>query len=519
MVKIAFLFLLTGNPNKPREWKLFFNKANKKKYSLLIHSSNPDNITIPFFKRHLIKTIIPTKWGDISLVKVMLLLLEEASKDKSITHFHFLSDACVPLFPLHYIFHEITRNNCSFIEYVPDTSRKLKGPCKKIINNNTLYRQSQWMTLNRKHVEFFLSNNLTELFSCCEIPDELYFINTLLSIKPQEKKNIINQSLTYVFWKCELPRPKHFSDYSDKFILDSLPKGYLFLRKVNKDCKTKFFLPKVDLLKYLSQYKKDKCIFAPIGGWAGDSFITMSAHQIFKDVGLNYKIYNDSNNEFNKDSILFVCGSGNMVNYYESVNLSLLRWKNKIPFKKMVILPSTINSHFDVLNKLPDNTDIFLREKTSYHLVKRNVPNKNILLSDDIAFFFNIDKWEKNKPIMNNLVSLRRDCEKIDIPNYLLPPIYKNNDIAERFLGKCKNVKETNDACNDFLDTISKYKTVYTNRLHTAIAAAKMKRKVYFFPNSYYKNISVYQNSLYKYNNLYMYYPYKLTGFDIYREE
>lgn len=498
MPKIAFLFLLVRNPNKIDEWIKFFKNANKKHFSIYVHCSFPNNITEPIFVKNLIKNIIPTRWGDISLVKAMINLLREAYKDPEITHFHFVSDSCVPLYPFCDTYNMMTKSNKSNIEYIIDNERDNE---RDIRFNN--YRQSQWITLIRKHVEFFLSNDYTNMFIKCEIPDESYFINTLLYIKPNEKDRIIPESLTYVCWNCDVPRPKTYKTIDDNTISDVYSGNCLFMRKIDTLCPMKFIVYKSNLINYLEQYKNDKCVFAPVGGWAGDAFITISAHNLFKKVGLNYEIY-DSKKKYSyyKDCVFMVCGSGNLVNYYDSLSKSLSHWNETISFKKMIILPSTINAHFDVLNKLPDNTDIICRERISYHLVKNNVLKKKVLLSDDLAFYFDITEWKNKEPIYNNLISIRRDDESAYISfNDMLPNGYINNDIAEEFLGKCKNFKETNDACYKFLETISKYKTVYTNRLHTAIAAILIGRSVYVFPNSYYKNRGVYKTSMYTYKN------------------
>lgn len=47
-----------------------------------------------------------------------------------------------------------------------------------------------------------------------------------------------------------------------------------------------------------------------------------------------------------------------------------------------------------------------------------------------------------------------------------------------------------------FLEAISKFDTIHTNRLHVGIAAAMMWRRVHFYANSYFKNQAVYEASL-----------------------
>jgi exopolysaccharide biosynthesis predicted pyruvyltransferase EpsI len=46
------------------------------------------------------------------------------------------------------------------------------------------------------------------------------------------------------------------------------------------------------------------------------------------------------------------------------------------------------------------------------------------------------------------------------------------------------------------LKVINHYRTVRTDRLHICIAAAKLGKKVEFFPNNYYKCEAVYQYSI-----------------------
>jgi exopolysaccharide biosynthesis predicted pyruvyltransferase EpsI len=47
-----------------------------------------------------------------------------------------------------------------------------------------------------------------------------------------------------------------------------------------------------------------------------------------------------------------------------------------------------------------------------------------------------------------------------------------------------------------------KYKKIDTDRLHVAIGATLLEKKVTLFPNSYYKNKAVYDYSLRKFPNI-----------------
>src|SRR5438132_664359 len=92
-MKIAFLFLIRSDLNHPLLWKKFFETHSL--YSIYIHYVT--NIDIGWFNKFKVPNIIPTKWGDISLVRAMNLLLEEALKDKDNDMFIFLSESCIPV--------------------------------------------------------------------------------------------------------------------------------------------------------------------------------------------------------------------------------------------------------------------------------------------------------------------------------------------------------------------------------------------------------------------------------------
>ena len=78
----------------------------------------------------------------------------------------------------------------------------------------------------------------------------------------------------------------------------------------------------------------------------------------------------------------------------------------------------------------------------------------------------------------------RRDVEKVE--GMALPA--ENRDIS------AEGTESTPMA--DFLDAIARFETVHTNRLHVSIAAAMMGRQVHLYPNSYFKNRSIYEASL-----------------------
>ena len=75
-MKIALLLLTIDNPYFTDNLKEYLNENIK----LYIHAKFPEKIDNEF-KKYLIKNQIETKWGDLSLVKASINLLEESYDD------------------------------------------------------------------------------------------------------------------------------------------------------------------------------------------------------------------------------------------------------------------------------------------------------------------------------------------------------------------------------------------------------------------------------------------------------
>ena len=189
MKKIALLFLFGEKLNHENIWKKFI-KNNKNKYNIYGHAKNNNNKD-PFMKQFIIPQFFYTSWGDISLVRVMIALLEEAIKNKDNYKFIFLSESCIPLKSFDYIYDYLTKNNKSYINYykghlerannIIDKQRhpKFKTPELNTIKNNYL-KSPQWIILNREHTQIIINTkNYTRLFEKTSCPDEHYFATIL----------------------------------------------------------------------------------------------------------------------------------------------------------------------------------------------------------------------------------------------------------------------------------------------------------------------------------------------------
>ena len=244
-----------------------------------------------------------------------------------------------------------------------------------------------------------------------------------------------------------------------------------------------------DLCDFLRRYKDQEVIYIPNPGNAGDSIIAYGTLLVFRDAGLRWT-FGDINETY-AGKTLFYAGGGNLGLY---TNCITFLERNK-DLNHIVVLPHTIIDADDVLRGLGDNITIICRERTSFEYVKSIKP-RHVYLSKDFAFYIrDLDAYH-NPSATSVLNSFRTDNEKTTIP---IPE--DNLDIS--YLISLKDAK--NNTCNVdsivkitdcMFGCISKFGTVNTNRLHVAIAASLLGKRVHFYPNCYHKNRSVYEYSM-----------------------
>lgn len=229
--KLAFLFLTRQAPNHPNLWQYFFENSQMP-WSLYIHSAS--EINHPFFSQFRVNKIVPTSWS--IHVKAWQVLIQEALKDKSNTHFAFLSEACIPLYPLDHIHKTITEDPRSHMAYAgpwwPSTStREVLEIFSEFRKGNT-----EWMVLNRKHAEIVAKDRaIIRIISRHDNDQESYFAS-LFAIHGCLDE-ICNHTYTYVNWKNPVNggmSPYSFgedNDFNENLIEEAYGEGYLFARK------------------------------------------------------------------------------------------------------------------------------------------------------------------------------------------------------------------------------------------------------------------------------------------------
>lgn len=260
----------------------------------------------------------------------------------------------------------------------------------------------------------------------------------------------------------------------------------------------------IDIRTFLKKYTNQNVIFIPNPGNAGDSLNAMATIQVLDHLGIKWRL--GVFNQTYKGEILLYGGGGNLIRRYNCCKTFL---KRNHKHNSVVILPHTISDVNETLKMLGRNVTIFCREKVSYDYVLSVLTHKdNVYLSKDMAFYTKHDYIGSGRPSNNNgrghgdtdvCYAFREDVEKtmIEIP--------KNNvDISKKYTiyGNTRSLKKIEIVSNQLLRYLSGYDVVHTNRLYVCIACHLLKRKVYFYPNNYYKNTAMYNYSLYKDENV-----------------
>ena len=292
-----------------------------------------------------------------------------------------------------------------------------------------------------------------------------------------------------------------------------------------------------NIVEYLKSLPQETICYYPNPGNGGDSLIAHATYQLFGRHKIKYRMA--SSEDDLRGKVIVYGGGGNLVEYYQDASRFIRKHHRQA--KKLVILPHTINAHEALLRELGGNTDIICREETSYGYVKDTARKANVMLMDDLAFHIDVTETmdkrahrppsrsfycdgrylkvieklikgrlkyglyklplfeKKREPSPENpptgsrksLNCFRMDREKtgFDIPR-------DNLDLSKLFALGVAPEKVAHMASLEILRIISFFDEINTNRLHLCIAGLLLDKAVNFYPNSYYKNESVFKFSI-----------------------
>lgn len=336
-------------------------------------------------------------------------------------------------------------------------------------------------------IDLFIMELMTKqkiIYYCCNginFPD---FLN--------RKKIVMDRAVGICFQNCtfastifpEIPLPQ----FSEKDFFSN--SSCLNLSNIKSEIFEEF------LINFL---KNKKVAYCPNIGNAGDALIWYGTMCFFKKLGISYIPYNLAMKYglLPDMDVIVYGGGGNFVPYYH--NCSTFLEENMGSSKPILLLPHTIQGYENLLEHLLPNVMIFCREQMSYDHCKSFVPFKeNVILAHDLAFFADLSfaelKEENNPP--KNLFAFRTDIEIHPLrKNMILPS--SNQDISQcGWISEASSYDANYAVVEKFINTINDYDIVWTDRLHVAIAAFLLGKKVHLFDNSYGKNRAVFDHSI-----------------------
>lgn len=273
----------------------------------------------------------------------------------------------------------------------------------------------------------------------------------------------------------------------------------------------------------------------PHYGNVGDVMIWKATTDILRQIG-HRCLYSCSIETYNRKrvpqgALLLFMGGGNFGDLWERHQLFRHQVMTDFPDNPIVQLPQSV--WFEVAEHLTNDVNrfrhhrapvtIFLRDMQSKNIIENNYPTIRACLLPDMALSLNVlpflrkctesqgrlwvNRQDKERPVVGDLQKVPNDVVSADWPSMSgsLPAqqrlVHLSQWLQRRGLGRW-NPAFTNlyyqyilrhSIIQSGVDFISPYKEVYTSRLHAAVLAALMGKRVYMIDNNYGKCRGVYE--------------------------
>ncbi|MEX0676732.1 MAG: hypothetical protein WD063_06625 [Pirellulales bacterium] len=226
--------------------------------------------------------------------------------------------------------------------------------------------------------------------------------------------------------------------------------------------------------KYLQDRSGGETVYylANPGNW-GDALIRQGTLLMFRDIGLDFteiKSQQDLSKLSPGAGTCIYGGGGAWCKLWNHAEMWVTSLKQRCA---VVVLPSTYELPFAI-----PNTTFFCRDR---YESQANVPAATFC--HDMAFYLK-HSIAPSPAGSGEGYFFRTDAES----------------------GRCRTIPPTNDDIslkgNQFtdvsplVDTVAKFESIHTDRLHVAITGCLLAKKVFLYPNSYFKNRAVYLSSI-----------------------
>lgn len=252
----------------------------------------------------------------------------------------------------------------------------------------------------------------------------------------------------------------------------------------------------------------------PEYGNIGDQAIAEAEYKFIKDVFPGKKIVQITENALKFDfqnvkrriadsALLVLQGGGNIGNLWPDQEAIRKRILDSFPDNKILIMPQTVTikggekENNEILRKYDGkNIWITVREDKSYNYLKQQGIYERTLLIPDIVLSLKPQKICRERQGIG--VCLRNDIEsaisyndRVKILNILASK--NNTKLFDTVLNKHISLEERSKVINEFLEYISQFELIVTDRLHCMILAYLTNTPCIVFQNSNGKVAGVYE--------------------------
>lgn len=235
----------------------------------------------------------------------------------------------------------------------------------------------------------------------------------------------------------------------------------------------------------LAEMIKEKCrnkkiyYFANPGNW-GDALIRHGTIKFFDDHGIDYTELTSKRIDWIlpviRGGVVIYGGGGGWCDVWGHSERIVNKLRRRFP---IIVLPSSYDKTFMIPNTLFFSRDLFES--------KNNMDQS--IFCHDMAFYIGMLPSTDGSGTGCFFRSDKETSGRITIPDTNIDLSVKGTHFSD--------VKE-------FIEVIARYKIIYTDRLHIAIAACLLGREVHLYPGSYFKSRAIFNSSLKDYfNNVY----------------
>lgn len=240
-----------------------------------------------------------------------------------------------------------------------------------------------------------------------------------------------------------------------------------------------------------------------------------------------------------QNTIILLQGGGNWGDLYREHDDLRKRIVQMYPHNKIVIFPQTVfyeteDTLREDMNfyKTYSNVTICARDEVSYQILKQHLPNNNILLVPDMAFFIDVDEYKRSEKQEGKVLYLKRKDKELSTVDVLIPssadirdwPLFEKipfkYDIINTVFGICKRLFPNTQLARNLInfkwnkifrlwnikcgiDFLNNYDTIYSTRLHVIILSILLhKKEIYLIDNLSSKNLNFYNTWLRDLDNI-----------------